>query len=257
MDPTLGFAIVSVFLISVIFSMFGQGGGSLYTPTLFLLGYATLVSVSTSLVLNLVTALFATIVFYREKLVDLRLAIAFIPGIVAGSFLGGALGNFVDAVLLLWLFVAFLLGAGARMVYTHWEKAPSKDRPPVHPTPTVYGVILLFSFGVGVLSGLLGVGGGILIVPFLIFAYRVPTKLSAGTAGFVVIFSSLFGVLGHSAFGHLDATLVLATLAAVAVGATLGARLMVRTKADWVKVGFGLILWAFAVQLIAKLAGWT
>ncbi len=256
MDLTLGFAVVAVFLISVVFSMFGQGGGSLYTPTLFLLGYAALVSVSTSLVLNLVTALFATVVFYREKLVDLRLAVAFIPGIVAGSFLGGALGNFVDAGLLLWLFVAFLIGAGARMVYTHWEKAPSADRPPVRPRPTVYGVIVTFSFGVGVLSGLLGVGGGILIVPFLIFAYRVPTKLSAGTAGFVVIFSSMFGVLGHSAFGHLDAALVFATLAAVAIGATLGARLMVRTKADWVKVGFGLIMWAFAVQLIAKLAGW-
>ncbi len=256
MDPTLGVAVVSVFLISVVFSMFGQGGGSLYTPTLFLLGYATLVSVSTSLVLNLVTALFATIVFYREKLVDLRLAVGFIPGIVAGSFLGGALGNFVDALLLLWLFVAFLLGAGARMVYTHWEKAPSGDRPPVRSSPAVYAVIVLFSFGVGILSGLLGVGGGILIVPFLIFAYRVPTKLSAGTAGFVVIFSSVFGVLGHSAFGHLDTALILATLAAVAVGATLGARLMVRTKADWVKVGFGLIMWAFAVQLVAKLAGW-
>ena len=92
--------------------MFGQGGGSLYTPTLFLLGYATLVSVSTSLVLNLVTAFFATLIYYHERLVDLRLAFAFIPGIVAGSFLGGAIGNFVNTELLLWLFVAFLVGAG-------------------------------------------------------------------------------------------------------------------------------------------------
>ncbi len=256
MDGTLGVAVVTVFLISVVFSMFGQGGGSLYTPTLFLLGYATLVAVSTSLVLNLVTALFATMVFYRQRLVDLRLAIAFIPGIVAGSFLGGALGNFVDATLLLWLFVVFLLGAGARMVYTYWETAPPEEPGRGHPPHTMYAIIVIFSFGVGILSGLLGVGGGILIVPFLIFAYKVPTKVSAGTAGFVVIFSSLFGVLGHSAFGHLDATLILATLVAVAIGATLGARLMVRTRAGWVKVGFGLIMWAFAFQLIAKLVGW-
>ena len=59
-------AVVSVFLISVVFSMFGQGGGSVYTPTLFLLGYSTIVSTSTSLVLNLVTACFATFVYYRE-----------------------------------------------------------------------------------------------------------------------------------------------------------------------------------------------
>lgn len=256
MDLPLGIAVVSVFLISAVFSMFGQGGGSLYTPTLYLLGYAALVSVSTSLVLNLVTALFATIVYFRRGLVDLGLALAFVPGIVAGSFLGGAMGNFVDATIVLWLFVAFLLGAGGRMVATHWEGPEPEAAVRGRPSPAMIVIIVLFSFGVGVLSGLLGVGGGILIVPFLIFAYKVPTKLSAGTAGFVVIFSSLFGVLGHSAFGHLDATLILATLVAVALGANLGARLMVRTRTGWVKVGFGLILWAFAVQLIAKLLGW-
>jgi uncharacterized membrane protein YfcA len=245
--------VVSVFLISVVFSMFGQGGGSVYTPTLFLLGYATLVSTSTSLVLNLVTALFATIVYYREKLVNLRLASAFIPGIVVGSFLGGAWSNFIDSSLLLWLFVAFLIGAGARMVYTHWEKAATTEMGEKRPTLLTYFVVGLFSLGVGVLSGLLGVGGGILIVPFLIFAYRVPTKQSAGTAGFVVIFSSLFGVLGHSAFGHLDYGLILPTLLAVAIGGTIGARFMVRTRSDWVKFGFGLLMWAFAAQLVAKL----
>ena len=246
-------AVVSVLLISVIFSMFGQGGGSVYTPTLFLLGYATLVSTSTSLVLNLATALIATVVNYREKLVNLRLASAFIPGIVVGSFLGGAWSNFVDSTLLLWLFVAFLIGAGARMVYTRWEKVVTTETGKKLATSLSYTVVALFSLGVGLLSGLLGVGGGILIVPFLIFAYRVPTKQSAGTAGFVVIFSSLFGVLGHSAFGHLDYGLILPTLLAVAVGGTIGARFMVRTRSEWVKVGFGLLMWAFAVQLIAKL----
>jgi uncharacterized protein len=233
--------------------MFGQGGGSLYTPTLFLLGYTTLISVSTSLTLNLVTALSATLVYYRQKLVDLRLATAFIPGIVTGSFVGGALGNFADTGLLLWLFVIFLVGAGGRMVYTYREKAKTAQPASLSPSHLIYAIIGLFSLGVGVLSGLLGVGGGILIVPFLIFAYKIPTKRSAGTAGFVVIFSSLFGILGHSAFGYLDYTLILPTILAVAVGGTLGARLMVRTSSKWVKVGFGLLMWAFALQLTVKL----
>ena len=68
-----------------------------------------------------------------------------------------------------------------------------------------------------------------------------------------MIFSSLFGVLGHSAFGHLDYGLILPTLLAVAVGGTIGARFMVRTRTEWVKVGFGVLMWAFAVQLILKL----
>jgi len=254
-DFVLVIAVASVFLTSIVFSMFGQGGGSLYTPTLFLLGYTTLVSVSTSLTLNLVTALFATFVYYRQRLVDLHLASAFIPGIVVGSFLGGVFGNFTDTGLLMWLFVAFLVGAGGRMVYTHWEKTTTAETMAYRPSRLIYAVIGLFSLGVGVLSGLLGVGGGILIVPFLIFAFKIPTKRSAGTAGFVVIFSSLFGVLGHSAFGHLDYTLILPTVLAVAVGGTLGARLMVKTSSKWVKAGFGLLMWAFALQLIVKLLG--
>ena len=235
--------------------MFGQGGGSVYTPTLFLIGYATLVSSSTSLVLNLMTALAATVVYYRGGLVNLKLASAFIPGIVVGSFAGGAWSNFVDSDVLMWIFVAFLFGAGARMVYTHWEKTPIGNAAPRSTTKTTLVVVGMFSLGVGLLSGLLGVGGGILIVPFLVFAYRVPTKQSAGTSGFIVIFSSLFGVLGHSAFGHLDYGLILPTILAVAFGGLLGARLMVRTRSDWVKTGFGLLMWAFAIQLVVKLLG--
>ena len=255
MDLDFLVAVVAVFLISAIFSMFGQGGGSLYTPTLVLLGYATLISVSTSLVLNLVTAAVAALVFFRQHLIDLKLGTAFVPGIVAGAFLGGAWGNFLDTQLLLWLFVVFLLGAGGRMVYTHWESATAEGSLASRPSVRMLAMIVVFSFGVGILSGLLGVGGGILIVPFLIFVYRAPTKTSAGTSAFVVIFSSLFGILGHSAYGHLDLGLILGTVVAVAVGALLGARMMVRTQSQWIKVGFGLILWAFALQLLVKLVG--
>ena len=199
------------------------------------------------------TALAATVIYYRGGLVNLRLASAFIPGIVVGSFVGGAWSNFVDSDFLMWLFVAFLVGAGARMVYTHWEKTPTGSARPRSTTKTTLVLVGLFSVGVGLLSGLLGVGGGILIVPFLIFAYGVPTKQSAGTSGFVVIFSSLFGVLGHSAFGHLDYDLILPTLLAVAAGGALGARFMVRARSDWVETGFGVLMWAFVFQLVVKL----
>jgi uncharacterized protein len=253
----LEIALVAVFVIALVFSMFGQGGGSLYTPTLVLLGFAVLVSVSTSLVLNLVTAAFATAVYFRQHFVDLPLGGLLIPGSVAGAFLGGLWGNQVDTDLLLWVFVAFLAGAGARMVATYWDRGlAEKGSARVPLTLAVTAVVVFFSFGVGVLSGLLGIGGGVVLVPFLIFALRVPTKESAGTTAFVVIFSSLSGVLGHSAIGHLDLTLILATAASVAVGGFLGARLMVRARTKLVQVGFGLLLWAFAIQLVVKLLGW-
>jgi len=257
MDITLLAAIISVFLISLIFSMFGQGGGSLYTPVLFLLGYAALISISTSLVLNLITALSATIIYYRNKMVDLKLSSAFVPGICAGSLIGGAATGYVDSTLLMWGFVVFLIGAGARMVYTHWERDRESESCLLKLTPRMLAIIVVFSFAVGILAGLLGVGGGIVIVPFLIFLCRHPTKGAAGTAAFVVIFSSIFGVIGHSAVGHLDTGLILATVVAVFVGAQIGAHFMVKAKSEMIKVGFGLIMWLFAAQLVLKLLGYV
>ena len=71
----------------------------------------------------------------------------------------------------------------------------------------MYVLIVVFSFFVGIVSGLLGVGGGILIVPFLIFLCRYPTKNSTGVVSFIVIFSSLFGIFGHLTSGGFDSSL--------------------------------------------------
>lgn len=255
MDTTLIIAIIAVFLVSIVFSMFGQGGGSLYTPILFLLGYSALISISTSLVLNLITALAAAIIYFRAGFIDLRMAVAFIPGICIGAFLGGVMTNFVDPTILLWIFVVFLVGAGARMIYTYWEKGSAEEACAIRFSWWMYAGIAVFSFGVGILSGLLGVGGGTVIVPFLIFICRYPTKNSAGTVSFIVIFSSLFGVIGHSAFGTLDVSLIIPTAIAVFVGAVLGARYMVKVQPRYIKAGFGILLWVFAIQLVLKLTG--
>jgi len=255
MDITLVIVVLSVLLISVLFSMFGQGGGSLYTPLLFFLGYTALISISTSLILNLITALSATMVYYRNQLVDLRLSLTFVPGICIGALVGGAATGYVDSTLLMWLFVIFLLGAGGRMVYTYWEKKESESCP-LRLTGRLTITIVVFSIAVGILSGLLGVGGGILIVPFLIFLCKHPTKNSAGTAAFVVIFSSIFGIIGHSVVGgELDSLLILATGIAVFVGGLVGAKFMLRSRSEMIKVGFGLIMWLFALQLVLKLTG--
>ncbi len=69
-NSNLLMAILFSFLIGLVFSMFGQGGGSVYSPLLILLGYSDLISSSTSLVLNLITSTSAGYIFYRQKRVD-------------------------------------------------------------------------------------------------------------------------------------------------------------------------------------------
>ena len=92
-------AFVAIQVISGAFSMFGKGGGSLYTPVLVMLGMAVAPAISTALFLNLVTALTATIVFQRNKLLDCRFCLVFLPGanslIVTVTSLVGTVGRFV------------------------------------------------------------------------------------------------------------------------------------------------------------------
>ena len=250
---TLLLAVIFVFVIAFVFSMFGQGGGSVYSPLLLLLGYTILPATSTSLVLNLVTAVSAGYIFYRNKMIDFRASFAFVPGICVGAFMGGALSQYVNTTILLWLFVVFLVGVGARMVYTYWEKGKVEEKPPEKLSVAMYALIVIVSFAVGLLSGLLGVGGGILIVPFMTYICKYPAKFAAGSSHLIISFSALFGIMGHAAFHSLDVPLIAVTGVAVLIGGNLGARVSMKFKTSAIKAGLGLLMWALAAQLLVKL----
>jgi len=253
---TLLLAVIFVFVIAFVFSMFGQGGGSVYSPLLILLGYTILPATSTSLVLNLITSVSAGYIFYRNKMIDFKTSLIFAPGICVGAFIGGALSKSVNTTILLWLFVFFLVGVGARMVYTYWEKGKVEEKPPKSLSTAMYALIALFGFAVGVISGLLGVGGGILIVPFMVYVCKYPMKFAAGASHLIISFSALAGIIGHAASHRLDIPLILITGVAVLIGGNLGARVSMRVKTKMIRAGLGLLMWALAVQLLVKLLGY-
>ena len=248
-------AVVVVLLVSTVFSMFGLGGAVIYTPILFLLGYAALVAISTSLVINLFAVVSATAIYHKQGLVDMRLAAWFIPGVCIGALLGGTVTEWVEPELLMWLMTAFLVATGLRMVTSRDGGRHDRDACDLKLTRRLMVAIVALSLAVGLLSGLIGIGGGIVIAPFLIFLCDQPLKGTAGTTAFIVIFSSLFGVIGHSAVGNLDPWLILPLAAAALVGSQIGARRMVRTGAGAVMLGFGAIMWVFAATLVLKLLG--
>ena len=254
-NTTLLTAVVLAFVIAFIFSMFGQGGGSVYSPLLILLGYSILLSTSTSLVLNLITSLSAGYIFYRRKMIDFKTSLIFAPGIAVGAFAGGALSQSVDSTALLWLFVIFLLGVGARMIYSYWERDRVEGKPPESFSAAMYALIAAVGLAVGVIAGLLGVGGGILIVPFMVYVCKYPTKLAAGSSHLIISISALAGILGHLTSHRLDLPLIVVTGIAVLLGGNLGARISMKFKPGMIKAGLGLIMWAFAAQLLVNLLG--
>jgi len=255
LNVTLLASVFFVFIIAFIFSMFGQGGGSVYSPLLILLGYDVLLATSTSLVLNLITSVSAGYIFYRNKMIDFKTSLIFAPGICVGAFLGGALAKFVNTTILLWLFVFFLVGLGTRMIYTYWEKAKGEEKLPQNFSIAMYALIALFGFAVGIISGLLGVGGGILIVPFMVYVCKYPTKFAAGSSHLIISFSALAGIIGHASSHRLDIPLILVTGIAVLIGGNLGARVSMKVNTKMIKAGLGLLMWALAAQLLIKILG--
>lgn len=249
---TLISVVILVFVIAFIFSMFGQGGGSVYSPILLLFGYAAVLATSTSLVLNLITSLSAGYVFYRKKMIDFKVSFLFVPGIVVGAFAGGYLSKYVNTNILLWLFVVFLVILGARMVYSYWEKGPI-DEKPRRLSFAMYVLIVVFGFAVGIISGLLGVGGGILIVPFMTYVCKYPAKIAAGSSHLIISFSALSGILGHAAVHSFDIPLILIAGFAVLIGGNLGARVSMNFKPKMIKAGLGLLMWGLATMLLVKL----
>ncbi|MGC8763002.1 MAG: sulfite exporter TauE/SafE family protein [Acidobacteriota bacterium] len=250
--PFLILAFVTILVISAVFSMFGKGGGSLYTPVLVMLGMAIQPAISTALFLNLVTALTATIVFQRNKLVDYRFCLVFLPGTIVGSFLGAVLSSMAPKNLLLGIFSAFLYVVGLIMVFSAKEKPGQQVKKLTLPMVLL---VTVFSFGVGVLSSLIGVGGGLIIFPFLVLYMKYGAQMAAGANSLIVTVSSLVGTVGHFALGHVDYRFLAAATVACILGSAVGSHVTVKASPGFVKIAFACIMWFFATQIALKLMG--
>ncbi len=253
MEPSsLVIAFIAILVVSAVFSMFGKGGGSLYTPVLVMLGMAVGPAISTALFLNLVTALTATIVFQRNKLVDYRFCLVFLPGTIVGPFLGAVLSSMAPKNLLLGIFSVFLYAVGLLLFFSAKEKAGQAVR---KLSAKMVVLVTVFSFGVGVLSSLIGVGGGLIIFPFLVLYMKYGAQMAAGANSLIVTVSSLVGTAGHFALGHVDIGLLGITSVACILGSAVGSHVTVKASPGFVRVAFALIMWFFATQIALQLQG--
>jgi uncharacterized protein len=237
-----------VFVFAGVMAMAGIGAAFLFVPLFFYLGVPLAQATPTALLLNVVSLLFATINYWRGKLINFRLALPMLIVAVALSPIGARVTPFVDQRLLLGLFAAFLLFAGAMMQF---YKAKARTHPLDRKIEVGVGVGV--GGAAGFLGGLLGVGGGNFILPTLNWMGVAP-KVAAGTTSLVVVFSSFSGFLGHATLGGIDPPFVGVTAAAAAAGSIIGSQLMKNhlTNAQLKKI-IGALLWILAAKMIFDL----
>ena len=239
-----------VLVLAVLFSMLGLGGAMLYVPVFHWFGFHfKSVAIPTGLLLNGITVASAAIVYLRAKMVDVKGAIPLVVSSFIGAPLGAYLTRLVPTDTLILLFALGMLFAGGRMLLS----STKPDKNVMMPLKTRLLWMSVGGFGIGMLAGLLGIGGGFLFVP-LMMAMGYPTKKAAATSAFVVIFSSFSGFAGHVAEGHFNWPLMIATAIAVIIGGQIGARTMKdKMKSKWIKQIFAVVLLGVAVKLLVKL----
>ena len=242
---------VMVFFVAVIFSMLGLGGGIVYVPLFYWLGIDMLVAIPTALLLNAVTSSSAAITYLRKRMVDLHTAAPFIISSTIGAPIGAYFTKFIPVETLLGGFSVMLLLAGTRMAFSKVNDEGNKTANQDLKKNALVGIS--FGFIIGMAAGLLGIGGGMFIVPILV-ALGFGMKRASATSGFIIIFSSISGFLGHLGTGHFDAELMIYTAIAAFIGGQVGSHLMhSKMRSKTIKQMFGIVLWIMAVKIISGL----
>ncbi len=237
-----------VFVFSGLLAMAGLGAAFLFVPLFYYLGVPLAEATPTALLLNVVSLLFATINYWRGKLVNLRVGLPVLVMAVILSPLGARLTASVDKTLLLAMFAAFLVFAGFMMLFYK-----AKQRKQALGRPIEVGAGAGVGSVAGFLGGLLGVGGGNFILPVLNWL-GLDAKVAAGTTALAVVFSSLAGFLGHASLGGLD-PLFIGIMAVMAAAGSIAGSYLMKTKisSPQLKRIIGVLLWVIAIKMIFDL----
>ena len=236
---------IVTFGFTTVLTIAGVGAAFILIPVFLALGIPLLTAMSTALLLNSVAMIFASISYAREKLIVFKAAIPILIAATILSPLGARTAEHLPESLLKWLFVGFLVFAGSMMLFYR-----AKERKIESSTKKSVGYGVGVGSLAGYLGGLLGVGGGNIIVPVLVWLGFNPKKAAATTA-FIVIFSSFSGFLGHVSLGNINLWLLSLCVIGSISGALLGAYLMKRKlSAGQVKLAIGIILYLIAIKMI-------
>lgn len=228
----------------VLSALLGIGGAVVTTPAIRLLGATPIEAVGSTVPAILPGAISGSIRYAREGMVDWRLALGLgVPG-AAFALTGAWVSSLVDgrslmvltAVLMLWSGWSVVRGSDGRVV----GDGEATGSAPTHTPPwwQLGGVGALSGF----VAGLLGVGGGIVMVPAMVGPLRVPMKRAVASSLVAVAIFSVPALVAHIALGHVDWRFALPLMAGVVPGAQLGAHMTIGAADRSVRRWFGALV---------------
>lgn len=265
-------------LVGFLSGMFGVGGGFLMTPLLIFIGVPPAVAVGTQANQLVAASVSGVLAHWRRGNVDVKLGVVMLVGGVLGTVVGvwifGLLQRIGQIDIAIGLsYVVFLGIIGGMMLVESSRavlrrRAPTASRGKLHRHIWLHGLPMKMRFqrsklyisallpaGIGAIGGMLvaimGIGGGFLLVPAMIYLLNMPTGLVAGTSLFQIIFTTAMATLLQAATNQtVDIMLALLLLIGGVIGAQFGTKVGTRLRGDHAR----LILSCIVVTVAAKLA---
>jgi len=241
---TLGFS------VGTFGTLVGIGGGIILVPIFVLLmGYSPQEAVGTSLTIVFLNALSGTIAYVRQNKVFYDAAIRFALATIPGAFLGSYLAEYFTGASFKMTFGVFLMCIAGLMFFRSAPKGASVE---FDKATFTYNRALgiLVSSGVGFLSSILGIGGGVIHVPIMIYLLGFPTHVATATSHFVLCISSFFGVISHLLLGNVLLVPALTIGLGAVAGAQFGALLSLKVKSKSIIALLALALFGLGLRLV-------
>jgi uncharacterized membrane protein YfcA len=239
LDLALGFG------IGLSLGLMGGGGSLLTVPALvYLVGQTPQSAVTTSLAIVGANSLMGASFHRSQGTLNWKVALTFGGAGMLVSYLSAGLSNMIPEPMILIAFALVMLLVGGLML------TRAKDNSSGMSVPRPLPVVIASGAGVGLMTGILGIGGGFLIVPALVMLVGLPMQMAVGTSLIIIAMNSLAGFLGHAGDGSFSMTLtIIFTLAGLA-GTFAGARLNKRLPAGNLQKGFAWFVIALALFLL-------
>lgn len=235
----------------VLGALLGIGGGIILVPMLVLgFGVPMAEAVPASLMCVVATSCGAAANYVEHKLADVRLAITLELATVSGAIAGGFLAALIAPPWIALVFGTFVLLTSLQMLRAQPQLAAASAGGAVEPLH--YGVGLSGSFVAGGISSLLGVGGGPLKVPLMVFGMRLPFKVAAATSNLMIGVTAAASVLGYAFAGHLRLSLVAPLVVGVLLGSAVGSRFFSHVPTRLLKRLFAVVLILVGSEMLWK-----
>ncbi len=231
------------------------GGGSILTVPIFVyvLGYAAKPAIAMSLAVVGATSIVGALRHWRDGNVNARIAIMFGGVAMIGAFAGARLATLLSGTVQLTLLAVVMITAAASMFRSGRVQSRQGDGAAnVDAASAALGIMLAVGVGVGLLTGVVGVGGGFLIVPALVMIARVPIKQAIGTSLVVIAMNSFSGFLGYLGHVHIAWGFVALFTSIAIAGILVGAHLVRFVSQATLKQGFAGFLVLVGIMLLLR-----